>query len=281
MIDESEVGLAVLYSSLNEHCNPNKGKTSENKVEYKIASQTLTDTYYHSNFTTTETQSSGINIISSSGTQDSLMLQFQNKIEDLYIVPETPEANRKRPLETKLKDTQTNKMFTDEPKVKSKKLEDDFDLLKDDFDFKIANSTKISNKLDQNSFDKIEVSNIQIEDTLPKRDTFSSKKYESKIEDSLNSKKHQTKIETINNKKEESKKMMLKLKIQFLNSRPSLFQNKTTLKLKLLNSTLRKKPNLNLNPKIKVGINKILLNRIQFTLNQSHLQSLLFQKIPR
>jgi hypothetical protein len=96
LIDESEIGLAILFSSTKENCNPNKSD-EENNIEeqsfhklHKIGSQTQTNTLFlmnETNDTQTNQKSHYSDII------DSLAIQFEKKVQDIMIVTDTPEKN--------------------------------------------------------------------------------------------------------------------------------------------------------------------------------------------
>lgn len=47
LIDESDIGLAILFAEIKDHCNPNT-TAAERLVKDKLASQTLLDTYFAS-----------------------------------------------------------------------------------------------------------------------------------------------------------------------------------------------------------------------------------------
>lgn len=95
--------------------------------------------------------------VSRTDTQDSMMFQFEKKVDDLFIVTDTPERNRKRPvavLDTqsvldKAKETQNTKIVSDvsdEPRVKNlKKKIDDFELLK--FEPDVENKNQVEKNL--------------------------------------------------------------------------------------------------------------------------------------
>nr|QNH68103.1 nibrin [Brachionus koreanus] len=94
LIDESEIGLAVLHANLDKYCNPVKEIEITDKI--KVASQTLTDTCFRNNYPEGfDTQQTDMD----NQSQDSCLFQFEKKAEDLFIVSDTPEPARKRPVE--------------------------------------------------------------------------------------------------------------------------------------------------------------------------------------
>jgi hypothetical protein len=78
LCEETEIGLAIMYSSCLDQCNPSSAKL-------KLTRQTIADTCPQYDFESQSYDSKRKSAIS-----DSLAIQFEHKIEDLLIVPETP-----------------------------------------------------------------------------------------------------------------------------------------------------------------------------------------------
>lgn len=94
MIDESEIGLAVLHANTDQYCNPTKN-TNLKETNLNVASQTLTDTCFKNNYQSWDTQQTNMNTES----QESCVFQFENKAQDLFIISDTPEPVRKRTID--------------------------------------------------------------------------------------------------------------------------------------------------------------------------------------
>ena len=99
IIDETEIGLAIIFSSLNKYCNtekftitnPIKHNTNKSSTATgnKLGSQTQMDTLFHHTNEAVDTQSS--TTMNQPDSLDSVVFQFENKVEDMMIVIDTPE----------------------------------------------------------------------------------------------------------------------------------------------------------------------------------------------
>lgn len=171
LIDESEIGLAILFTHLKVYCNPNKNSTrSDLQINpSKLLPQTQTDTYSGTsakNYNFSQDQEpSQIYIKKAKAAEEvtpSLALQLEDKIEDICIIadsppppqPKSPMPPRKRKLQsetiaadvvTSPSSTRSNNEVQRETRshaqiVKPTIKIDDFDCLKEDFEFESDNS---------------------------------------------------------------------------------------------------------------------------------------------
>ncbi len=154
MVDESEIGLAILYSSLKVHCNTAKSSRDRktDKTFSKLGSQTQTDSLFamqedESHFDAADSQEVTVT--------DSLALQLENRVDDLMIVIDTPEKDqgKSRLFDSTIKlreKTPTRRMNSSANATSNNTTvnlgggSNDFEVLKDDFDFRSASKTKVT-----------------------------------------------------------------------------------------------------------------------------------------